>query len=804
MNKNQIKILGTVLILIFAAVPVALGNSININTNDVNKTEIEFSAVNIDETTIEIIINPGEFEFQRVKTINGDFTEISKPGYTFSYIKGEAKLPLLRRMIEIPQEADVEFIIEKSTWTDIILSDLGLPSDIIPAQMSVEKIPEPIIDFEFNDEYYSIDDFLPKYIVRVADTGEIRSRNLALVEISPIQYNPVKGALRILQSCKITMNLQNTNMQLTYDKMNNYYSKSFEKMFEITFVNYGFYEKGIQKRDQEGYLAIVYDNFYDEFEPLANYKESKGYDVTITKTSDIPGGATKDNIYDYIEDAYNNWAIPPTYVLLVGDTPQIPTFQGTTYGPSAVDLYYVTMTQGDFLPDIFIGRFPGSQETHITAMVDKTVFYEQGGPSNTDWIKQAAFIASSDHSQLAEQTHNYCIDNFLVPNGYTCDKIYEASGGNTQDIFNALNDGRSLCIYSGHGYNGGWACVPFDQVDVGSLDNEGMYPLVCSHACSTNTFDDPECYGETWLREADKAGLAFWGASASTYWDEDDILEKGMFESWWTEGLDWIGGMTDGGLYRVYENYSGGGSTKYYYEAYNVNGDPSVRIWSDDPNLPPDTPQAPSGPNNGSEHQELTFSAVTTDPEGESIYYMFDWGNGETSSWIGPLNSGEQGQDSYIWVLAGEYEVKVKAKDINNRESGWSEPLIVIIGENEPPGKPDMSASFIGTTGKTFKLSISAEDPDAHDVSFFLSWGDGVIDYWLGPYASGEVVEFNHTYTIGGKMNIVAKAKDQHGVDGPQNQISVIIIKDRAYSNEYIFNIFQRIINKFPILIQLF
>jgi hypothetical protein len=124
------------------------------------------------------------------------------------------------------------------------------------------------------------------------------------------------------------------------------------------------------------------------------------------------------------------------------------------------------------------------------------------------------------------------IDTYLIPNGYTCDKIYSYYPGNTtQTVINALNNGRSLCVYSGHGSETSWADgPPFSQSDVNALTNEGMYPFVCSHACLTNQFTVSECFGETWLRAQNKASFAFWGSSDYTYWDEDDILEKSMFK----------------------------------------------------------------------------------------------------------------------------------------------------------------------------------------------------------------------------------------------------------------------------------
>lgn len=290
-------------------------------------------------------------------------------------------------------------------------------------------------------------------------------------------------------------------------------------------------------------------------------------------------------------------------------------------------------------------------------------------------------MAGNDNYHISEGTHNYVINTYLEPNGYNCTKLYEVSyGATTQDVKDALNDGRSLAIFSGHGSTTSWADGPsFTQSDVNSLTNTDMYPFVCSHACVTGSFALSECFGETWLRAEDKAGLAFWGSSANTLWTEDDILERGMFQAWWDDGLETIGGMTDMGLYYLYENYSGGGYTKYYFECYNVLGDPSVKIWTDDPNSPPEKPEIPDGPDEGATTIEYTFSSSTTDPEGEKIYYLFDWGDGTDSGWIGPYNSGQTGEATHAWEAEDIYEVKVIAMDENGRQSQWSDPTTITI-----------------------------------------------------------------------------------------------------------------------------
>jgi hypothetical protein len=93
-------------------------------------------------------------------------------------------------------------------------------------------------------------------------------------------------------------------------------------------------------------------------------------------------------------------------------------------------------------------------------------------------------------------------------------------------------------------------------------------------------------------------------------------------------------------------------------------------------NHPPNKPNI-DGPKSGKPENEYTYITWTIDPDGDNVFYLFDWGDGHTSFKYGPYNSGEECSASNIWFDQGEYEVKVKAVDINNAESEWSDPLIV-------------------------------------------------------------------------------------------------------------------------------
>ena len=98
-------------------------------------------------------------------------------------------------------------------------------------------------------------------------------------------------------------------------------------------------------------------------------------------------------------------------------------------------------------------------------------------------------------------------------------------------------------------------------------------------------------------------------------------------------------------------------------------------------NSPPMTPAEPYGPTEGIIREEYAYVTNATDPNREPVFYKFDWGDGNTSGWLGPYPSGENTGANHTWFSVGGYQVKVKAKDIHGDESNWSEPLNVqIIG----------------------------------------------------------------------------------------------------------------------------
>jgi hypothetical protein len=85
------------------------------------------------------------------------------------------------------------------------------------------------------------------------------------------------------------------------------------------------------------------------------------------------------------------------------------------------------------------------------------------------------------------------------------------------------------------------------------------------------------------------------------------------------------------------------------------------------------TPPTIDGPAKAKTGTPVTYSFVSSDPDGDNVSYYIDWGDNTSSSWIGPYPSGIVQNLSHTWTTRGPYTIRCKAMDTNGVESDWGE-----------------------------------------------------------------------------------------------------------------------------------
>ena len=85
-----------------------------------------------------------------------------------------------------------------------------------------------------------------------------------------------------------------------------------------------------------------------------------------------------------------------------------------------------------------------------------------------------------------------------------------------------------------------------------------------------------------------------------------------------------------------------------------------------------------TGQTYGNAGQEYYYTTSAKDPDGDPIYYKFDWGDDSYSEWFGPYISGTDASESHTWST-GIYDIRVKAKDTRGFETNWSDPFRITM-----------------------------------------------------------------------------------------------------------------------------
>lgn len=140
------------------------------------------------------------------------------------------------------------------------------------------------------------------------------------------------------------------------------------------------------------------------------------------------------------------------------------------------------------------------------------------------------------------------------------------------------------------------------------------------------------------------------------------------------------------------------------------------------PSEPPDQPTI-SGPTTGFIDKDIEFTVTAIDPEGEGVYYYVDWGDGNQSGWFGPYGSGTSVIINNSWTTVGDYEIKIRAKDIHDVESEWSDPHAISITLG-----PILDLNII--RGGLFRVNTAITnqgDVPATDVEWDISLDGGFI-----------------------------------------------------------------------------
>jgi len=523
-----------------------------------------------------IKIEIGAFSREPVTIDGKSYYQIALTKEGNSAIVGEPSLPRACRSVIIPDNAKVKINVLDSEYRDY-------PMLIAPSKGNLTRDIDPeTVPYTFGP-VYSDDSWYPEELAVLREPYILRDLRGIVFEINCFRYNPVSQLLRVYTSITIEIFADGpgeTNV-LSRTRPFDRVSSEFDLIYQRQFLNYNQQMSLYNPVPETGDMLIIsYDAFSAAMQPLVDWKMQKGISTTLVNISTIGNNSTA--IRNYIQTYYS--INPIAWVLLVGDVAQIATLYSAG---GASDPSYAKVAGGDNYPDIFIGRFSAQTAAQVQTQVQRTIEYESS-PQVDPWHARATGIASDQgpgHFNEYDYQHMNLIRNSLLGYNYTLvDQIYDP-WATASDVTNALNNGRGVVNYCGHGSSTAWGTTGFSISNVNALNNVGKLPFIISVACVNGEFDTGTCFAEAWLRATSggnpSGAVATYMSSINQYWDppmdaQDEAVDLLVAESNIT-----FGGICFNGSCRMIDINGADGVDMY--DTWHIFGDPSLQLFTASP-----------------------------------------------------------------------------------------------------------------------------------------------------------------------------------------------------------------------------
>jgi len=309
------------------------------------------------------------------------------------------------------------------------------------------------------------------------------------------------------------------------------------------------------------YVIITNDSLAASWQRLADRKTASGIPAVVRTTEWIQshyrnGVDLQETIRNFVIDAYQRWGI--TYVLLGGDTDQIPARLGASFYLAdkdvPVDMYYGCLdgdwnadhdqyfgeggpVPGGDAPDLYqevlVGRLPSMNNTDVNVFINKLETYEN--PPDRSYTNRVLLLG-----EVLFPVDWNGVDPIAVDGAYISDILYQTAFTNpalsvsemyenyvpypgsvnetVSAVIDSINTGYNLINHVGHGFRFNMS-VGSGSIVNGDADAfynarrpSNVYLLNCTAVAYTYF-----CLGEHWLRNPSGGAVSVIGANESAF-----------------------------------------------------------------------------------------------------------------------------------------------------------------------------------------------------------------------------------------------------------------------------------------------
>jgi hypothetical protein len=581
-----------------------------------------------------------------------------------------------------------------------------------PERVALDQTSAPTVS---NTPVYNFEQYPSSWFEYTVGSGRVGNELCIIVDLSiyPVQYYPAGNLIQWAQQVNVVINYEPASPHAT--------SSGDSYQFVV-----------IGPSDYSSQLAPLINHkisrgITSKFVSLTDIYGGTYFPAT--------GRDNQEKIKYFIKNAIESWTTAS--VLLVGGSSKFPVRQthvvvDTDNEVFTSDLYYADIYNGtggfcswdsngndifgefhwqgrtddvDLHPDVYLARLAATSSSQVTACVNKIITYENNPGYQQSWFTTLVVVGGdSFEDDDGVNEGEYANQNVIDIMGFASVKLWASNGMLTTwvptgvtNIKNVINDGCGFVDFSGHGNTNIWASHPhndfstwiptplggFFTSDIQTLSNGNKLPIITVEACSTAKFSsDANCFNWALLSNTNGGAIGTFGCTGLGYGYPGTYVTQGLigkigldiYRSYKLDQATSFGELWARALNRYIHSGMDDGDYKTV-EEWQAFGDPTLAIG--EPSQPPAQPDRPNGPASGNVNTEYSYTSSTTDPDGDKVSYMFDWGDGTYSSWIGPLNSGATVTAKKTWTKTGNYSVKVVAKDSHGITGEWSDPLAV-------------------------------------------------------------------------------------------------------------------------------
>ena len=439
------------------------------------------------------------------------------------------------------------------------------PMQPIPLDSSYEPVP-----FTWDPVAYASGTY-PTSEAVFEQTGTIRGVTMGKFTVAPFRWNAETGTLSVTPVVRVHVEFGEA---LSFDgRLNSrFFSNTFRTLVNEELI--GEPSRVISTanpepvkaytRDQANdvtaadLLILAGDDFVDTLmDTFITAKMDQGYLTALVAA----GSWSQSEIKSYIQTAYTTWDVPPSFILFVGDQPDLTSFSAPT-GMYSDNRYVCMDGTGDYQADIFTGRFVTGTSNYpiVEAKILKWEFdplMDSGFWNNV--LCAGYFQATGSQSTVAERwfcfTCETVRDTYQNIYGKTVQREYTKNtsaappyyyrndlpsagqmipaditwNGTAAGINSSINSGVFLVQHRDHGSVTGWGDPSYGTSNLSGLSNGEMTPMVMSVNCLTGKFSQ-NCFSENFFKmEGGAVGVLAATEVSYSYWN--DYLCYGLYKS---------------------------------------------------------------------------------------------------------------------------------------------------------------------------------------------------------------------------------------------------------------------------------